>query len=214
MSKIFLRVVCLLGMMGILVPVALASDGEAQVRENFGRYCQAVMAYQGGEAARWVTDSTLVLYATYINLALHGSKKEIEKQPLTDQINILTMRHKIPTAELNAMDGRALFVYTVDHQWTKKEAVEVQSLGKTDVKGNVAKAVLLVNGKPLGLTLSFLLEGGVWKTDLTSLVKKSSDGLKWIALTNGMSAHKLLLQSVEAGVGHPLGDALWNLPSS
>ncbi|HBF12618.1 MAG TPA: hypothetical protein DDW49_04385 [Deltaproteobacteria bacterium] len=194
----------------LFVASAQAKDSEVSaIKDSFNRYSQAVMAYNGTEAAKYISQNTLATYDRYRRLALSGSKEQIRKEPLSDQINILSVRHKISQKELQAMNGAGLFAYIIDHQWTKKGAVQVQSLGKIKMEDGKVMAPILVEGKDYGLRMTFLNEDGGWKVDLPALTEIATQGLKWAAWKQGVSEEQFVEAAMVKILEKNLGDGLW-----
>lgn len=197
----------------LLSPSVYGEDPQAsQVQQIFSQYNQYLMARQGKEAMQYISHSSIQHYGRMLDLALRGSKKEVKRMPLSDQINILTARHLIDLNELKTMNGPSFFIYVVDHEWVPKEAIAVQSLGRIKVKGNQAIAPVLIEGKNVGLKMRFINELGGWKVDLTSIIKKSSQGLEFAAFKIGKSQNQFIIMAVEKAVGRNLDGKLWTPP--
>ena len=123
----------------LLIPLfdARAAGDEAAVRATFAAYKAAVLAQQGERAADNVTTGTLREYARYRELALSAPRAALEALPMTERLQVLIIRARVPAADLRAMDGRRVFTHAVDRGWIGREGVERSELGTVQVDYNL-----------------------------------------------------------------------------
>ena len=200
----------------ILFPFsARAQDNAAQgVNSAFAEYNQALIQKNGPLAASYLSKATLESYEKNRQLALKGSKEEIKKELLANQVQILLFRHRIPVNLLKSFSEKEIFAYTVNEGWTPKEALEIQSLHHIEIHDNTATAQLFFKNQDLGAKLQFQKEAATWKVNLTSLDEFISNGLKYGKKFRPLASdEKYLLEVVEKGSGKKIGKKLWDLPS-
>ncbi|MGB3179775.1 MAG: hypothetical protein WBB45_00185 [Cyclobacteriaceae bacterium] len=95
---------------------AHAQSASEQVKNAFETYKQVISSGQGQKALLLIDDNTAGYYNDMLTLALTANRQTLEKTTLTDQMTVLFLRHKVPAEKLRTMDGRELFVYSVNQK--------------------------------------------------------------------------------------------------
>jgi len=201
-------------------PPAADAAGEADaVRQSFHALKAALLQDRGAEAARLVSRSTLALSDKARDLALYGSKAELEAQPTAMLAAALSLRQSIGSRKLQSLPARDLVAYVVDTNLTHDGPVAGIDLGGVRVDRQVAAADVLSDGSFPISQLQFAKEEGLWKLDLTDVAygdtavdrlarmmsPGSPDGQR--ALRN-----ELVLAMIAANAGTGVDGAIWQPP--
>ncbi|MGR4874570.1 hypothetical protein [Pseudoxanthomonas sp. LARHCG66] len=190
-----------------------AADDETAVRAAFAAYKSAVLARQGERAADQVTTGTLREYARYRELALSAPRTELEALPMTERLQVLIIRARVPARDLRAMDGRTVFAHAVDRGWIGREGVERSELGTLQVDGDHAAARLKIGTVEMPFDFEFEREQGRWHFNLIPLVTMSEDVFKQLARQNGVSENEMVMTLVRGLSEAPVDDSLWDPPA-
>lgn len=190
-----------------------AADDETAVRAAFAAYKSAVLARQGERAADQVTPGTLREYARYRELALSAPRTELEALPMTERLQVLIIRARVPARDLRAMDGRTVFTHAVDRGWIGREGVERSELGTLQVDGDHAAARLKIGTVEMPFDFEFEREQGRWHFNLIPLVTMSEDVFKQLARQNGVSENEMVMTLVRGLSEAPVDDSLWDPPA-
>lgn len=190
-----------------------AADDETAVRAAFAAYKSAVLARQGERAADQVTTGTLREYARYRELALSAPRTELEALPMTERLQVLIIRARVPARDLRAMDGRTVFTHAVDRGWIGREGVERSELGTLRVDGDHAAAPLKIGTVEMPFDFEFEREQGRWHFNLIPLVTMSEDVFKQLARQNGVSENEMVMTLVRGLSEAPVDDSLWDPPA-
>ena len=106
------------------------------VTTRYEGYKQAILASDGKEAIKHVTQSSIDYYGDVLKWALNSSKSEVEKLDPVNQFMVLSVRERIPKEEIKKMTGKSLLIYTVDSEWTNKKTVTITELGEMRKDGD------------------------------------------------------------------------------
>ena len=199
----------------LLIPLfdARAAGDEAAVRATFAAYKAAVLAQQGERAADNVTTGTLREYARYRELALSAPRAALEALPMTERLQVLIIRARVPANDLRAMDGRRVFTHAVDRGWIGREGVERSELGTVQVDGDRAAARLKMGATELPVDFEFEREPGGWRFNLIPLTTMSEDVFKQLARQNGVSENEMVMTLLRGLSEAPLDERLWDPPT-
>lgn len=147
--------------------VAQVADEEA-IRKNFEDYSTALVNQNGEEAANLVGSRTIHYYNIIAEMVRDADSVKVQSLPTLDKIMVLVVRQKVPKEDLLSFDGKALFVYAINHGMIEKRTVGHLKLGAITTEKDSAKAQLVVQGTEFPQSITFHKEGGQWKYDLTS----------------------------------------------
>jgi hypothetical protein len=201
---------------GISVPPVPAPPEEDRtpeaVRKSFDAYKEAILNDKGSEAAKWVDKQTLDWYEESRQLALKAGREKLESLSMFNRMQAILIRHRVPLAELEKMDGRGLFAYAVDNGWVGKSSVSGLAIGEVSITGAFAAGTLVREGKATALKFQFSIEEGVWKVKLLPLMKMAEPGLKAQAKRAGMTENEFIIQMTEAVSGRKVPATIWDAP--
>jgi len=144
-----------------LVLLANATSSEGQlIRETFVAYKAAILQQRGETAVLLVNTRTIQYYAQMKGLALEAHEKDVRRLTPLNKIMVLTLRHRVPVAELKAMKPEELFTHAVNQGWIGKNSVLDSDIGIPQVFGSDASAEYIKSGKPTPLKYRFTKEDG------------------------------------------------------
>jgi hypothetical protein len=188
---------------------SLQADDAVDVRVAFDSYKAAILEQRGNDAVELVTSRTIEEYQKYRDLALFAPRTEVQELSLLNRFQVAIIRHRVPVDLLDEMDGRALFVYAVDHDWIGKNGVIRLSIGEVDVASERATSVVTVGSKPTELRFQFRKERERWRFDLVYLMQVSNAALAQIIDAKGLSEDAVIFQLLEAVSGRKVEDSIW-----
>jgi hypothetical protein len=201
---------------GISVPPVPAPPKEERtpeaVRKSFDAYKEAILNDKGSEAVKWVDKQTLNWYEESRQLALTAGREKLESLSMFNRMQAVLIRHRVPRAELEKMDGRKLFTYAVDNGWVGKSSVSGLEIGEVSITGGFAAGVIVREGKATPLKFQFSMEEGHWKVKLMPLMKMAEPGLKAQSKRAGMTENEFIIQMTEAVSGRKVPDTIWDAP--
>jgi len=196
----------------VAVFVVLRVPPEEAVRQSFAEYKRAVIADDGATAAAQLSTATMQWYGKMQDLALHGSKEEVEQLGPLQKIQVLAFRQRVPADELRAMSPRQLVAYSVTHGWVGKVGTERSELGKISPSGSTAVANVLLGGKDSGQQYHFVREDGRWLFNQLPTLEASEDSLKAAAVQRGLPMDQFVQSLIESGSGKKITADLWQPP--
>ena len=192
--------------------VMLRVPPEEAVRQSFAEYKRAVMADDGAAAAGQLSAATVQWYGKMQDLALHGSKEEVEQLGPLEKIQVLAFRQRVPADELRAMSPRQLVAYSVTHGWVGKVGTGRSELGPVTASSDTAVANVLLGGKDSGKQYHFVREDGRWLFNQLPTLEESDDELKAAAAQRGMPVDQFVQALIESGSGKKITPDLWQPP--
>lgn len=160
-------------------------------------YMLAVYQRDGAAATQRVTRASRDYYARMRDLALTAPEAQVRAASLMDRLSILMLRHRVPAGELRALQGDAVFAYTVDHAWVGASATSSPpERFDADVFGEGDRALIRMEG----MNAHFLREDGMWRLNLLPVLEAASAGFA-PAPDSGMTEDELVLMVVEMSSG-------------
>lgn len=168
------------------------------VRAVLRGYLGTAQRADGPAAARMVTRGTRDFYARMRDLAVSAPEAVVREQPLMDRMTILMMRHRIPAAELRALEGDAVFAYTVSNGWVGG-AGDIPE--PSEIFGEGDRAMALVGA----LTLDFVREDGEWRWDMLPMLRMASEQMA----PEGVSEDEFLMLVLRYSNGREPTPAVW-----
>jgi len=199
--------------LAVASPIAAAPAGGdvKAVKATFKTYQSALLKRNGAGAAAVMNRGTITYYQRMRDLAVAGKPDEVKKLPLLDKLMVLRMRHQIPLAQLQAMDGKAAFGHGVSQGWVGDSVAKVGA-GPVEITGDRASLTFMVGGKPTPAKLALDREDGAWRIDLVSLFELSGAGFKNLHAESGKSEDEFILELVQQVSGKPVPATIWNPP--
>jgi hypothetical protein len=191
---------------------APANPDEPAIRATFEAYRTALLARDGEGALSHVSQPVLEYYGYVRDLALYASAAEVRARPLSDQLFVLLLRHRIPSARLRGMTARQVFTHGVAQGWISDEQARTQQIGRIGVTGNMAFAEMLIGGRRSPIGLHFVRQEGAWKWDMLGVIQGMDTALRSVAERAGITPEALLLRSAERVAGRRVPPTIWDPP--
>lgn len=191
---------------------AYADDAD-DIRAVFTRYQQAALTHDGATAAGLVTPGSLDHYRRLRDLALRGSRSEVEALPMTDRLLVFRMRHEFTAAELQPMTGADLVRTSIEEAWSAPKALVPITIASVAVIADAAVAMPTRAGDPVPIRLLFRPNTDGWQLDLVELARGADTALE-AALRVRANRAKVDLDTVtrwaiEDTSGHLVDKDLW-----
>ncbi len=191
---------------------ALGQAPATDPSQTFYRYKAAILNKDGQTAAEWVTSGTFQMYQRQIDLARFGTKRELKKLPIGEQLQILIMRLRMPRQQLQTMDGRQAFIYAVTAGWSGSEGLSSLETARATVRGPLASSPTLRMQRRLKGDFRYRLEDGRWKLDVTELFQNSQAAFTKIAKESGMKEAEFIEALLEQALGTAPPPQMWVPP--
>jgi hypothetical protein len=195
--------------------IAIAANAEPEteaVQTVFAGYRSKILAGEGDAAAALLSQNTVDYYDEMRQLALFASAEAVRAQSLVNQMQVLMLRMRVPTEELESMKARDLIAHAVDQGWIGKNSVLQLQPGKVIAEGDVAVLHVFVDGQDAGPMFRFNREQGSWRLDLVPTTQASNLSLQMAAKRQGVSESELLAMLMESVLGKKLGPEAWTPP--
>lgn len=183
-----------------------AGDPEA-VRRDFTAYKNALIDKDGAAAAKLVTGNSLRKYDQLRQLALSGTREDLEKLSDVDRRLALVLRLRTPLELLRSGSPADLIAHAVSTGKTGS-SVERAELGDIAFESGRASAEIRMGVRPVLGTFLFRQEDGLWKFDLEHALDMSRGSFTAEAEKKKVSEDDLILQSL-SNDGKPVGPEVW-----
>lgn len=141
------------------------------IRQAFQQQDEFFDAMDGEAVVAMMAESSVTHYDALIELALNGSRDQLLQLRPTDLSEVIRIRNRLEPEEVLGMSSRELLVRAVDDGWysfEEDDEIPEYTLGRIDVAGERASAMVLEDGVKTGHFADFYLEGGQWKFDFQS----------------------------------------------
>lgn len=188
-----------------LVPISFADHPS----EAFDSYKDAILSQDGDSAANRVSASTISQYDDYLRWARTLDKDGLKELSFINRFQVIIMKHRLPKNLLLSGSGRDAFVYAVNHDWIGKSGVVPMSADNYHISGDRAISDASHAGQMLPYKFQYIKEGGVWKYDLTIIMKISNEPLRQAAIRSGLTEDEFIFKLTEAISGKKVPDSIW-----
>lgn len=183
------------------------------VRAAFENYHAALARRDGKAAATAVDSTTLAYYDEARRMAVTAPPDRVHALPLTQRMQVLTLRHLLDYESLQKMDGAAVLAYLVSEGWsTGPGGQRGARLGAVTVSDDVARAQYEIRGEPTPLVWTFVREHGDWKLNLSSMMPLAEQGIAQVVQRTGLSEDDFIIRIIEGRTGRPVTADLWAPP--
>lgn len=222
--------------MGACLVVAEAADAglqsktsedrdRAQIRAVFDRYKAALVGGDGVAAAAHVDRETLEYFSELKALASSADRAQIDQRPFIDRLLVVSIRHVVESAEIEAMDLADLIERAVDEGWISPATIQQLAMGEIVLDGDQASGEVLTaaslasdsggagTASPVdGLVYRFRREEGTWKFGFSSLVAGLNRVIGEFTRQLGTDEDELIFVLVEAFSGKKVLPEVWQPP--
>jgi hypothetical protein len=205
---------CLFGVAVLLTGVATYAQtaDQSEVTAVFDAYKTAIMNDRGQEAAVLLSRSTVAYFEQMRDVALYGSRQELNQLSTINLLQTLIMRDRVPAERLVEMSGVALLGYAIDQGWIGKNSVAPLKAQRVYVVGDTAVLDVASERGPGKAQLRFKREASGWRLDLSSVIQAGSDQLDSVAKQRGSSREELVLSLLSATSGRQVESSIWQPP--
>ena len=145
----------------------VAENGE--IIATFEKYRDALVDLDGDAAVEQVSEGTIVLYESYVDMARKLNRAGLEALAPLDLVTVLRIRIEFRKERLAELDGRELLAETIARGWTGQVA-DVR-LSAITIEGELAHASIASRGETPDFF--FVREKSKWKLDLVALIELS-----------------------------------------
>ena len=179
------------------------------VKQTFEGYRSAILNNNGDAAYNLIDKNTRRWYSESLQRALTFNRAEIMKLGVMDKMQVIMIRHRVPSDELLEMNGEDLFKYAVDHGWVSKNSVLKLQIGKIDVQGDFATGVVRSNDQDTPLRFHFYRNEGNWGIDLTVMTRMGEAAFLKEIKESGETEIDYIFKLTQIVSGKPVQESVW-----
>lgn len=187
-----------------------AQDNKAAVIQCFHQYKNAILEGKGALAAEQVDSKTISYYDFVLEQVKHRDSIGLYELNLNDRLMVLSVRHRINNKNLHSIDGKGLFVLSIDNGLISKSSLSGNEIGEVTVEDKKAKAQLLIQGMKTPVFMEFVQEKNKWKLNLTSMFEQTSTSIQKMAKRSKMTENEFMLLMLEKSNNIKPNKAVWN----
>jgi hypothetical protein len=154
--------------------------------------------------------ASLAEWAQERNLALHGSRAEVEALSPGRRLAVLALRHAQPVFLLREGSPTELTSAAVRAGLLDRAALDAIELGDVArLAADRASGLVLAAGLPSGFRAGFVRERGSWCLDLPSSLAAAGRVVSQTARATGLEETAVILNLIAAASGEPVSEAIW-----
>ncbi len=189
---------------------ASVQHDEAGIMSSFAQYKSGLLEKKSNVAIQQLSQGTIDYYAKILDMVKNGTKADIQKQPLVDQINILLPRFLFDASVLGELHtGKDMLVLAIDNGLIDENSVSNLTISKINIVGKTASVEVNTEHGVAPQKLQFIKENNVWKMDLTSILPATNAVLESVIASAGMTQGTFLMEIFERKYGKKPGDEIW-----
>lgn len=210
MSTLPLRVAALLALLLALLSGCDAhAEDKAAIRLTMRQIEDANLASDGQMAASLFTAKSIERYPRLIQLAIHGTRSQLEALDAWDLDEVLRIRLLGNRKDYENLGAREYVAYATSKGWYVLPDYEYVELDRIAVNGDTGSAREVYTGEATGFRLRFERENGVWKFDEESWRQGYNDTIAELADDEGLTIAEYLLAELEASTGKTAPPDIW-----
>lgn len=180
---------------------------------SFNTFKKAVSNHRGQNAVAMLCESTLDYFDRVRELALYGTKEELDAQPLINRMQILTFRHRVSADQLQTMPTPELLAHAFDQGWMMRNVMRHMGIGAVSVDGSRAFGDVRAAGEPVkGKKLLFCKESDKWRFDLLMIIDHSGEQLEGLVRYQDQEENELLMALLTRTSRVIVPETIWNPP--
>lgn len=187
-----------------------AQDNKAAVAQCFHQYKNAILEGKGAIAADYVDSKTIGYYDFILEQVKHRDSVGLSDLNLNDRLMILSVRHRINNKNLHTIDGKGLFILSIDNGLISKTSLAGNEIGDVTIEDKKAKAQLLIQGIKTPVFMEFVQEKNKWKLNLTSMFEQTSTSIQKMAKRSKMTENEFMLLMLEKSNNIKPNRTIWN----
>jgi len=193
-----------------VTPTLDAEDGD--VLQVFEDYRAALLQVDGAAAVDLVDAGTIDWYEDTLGLALSASRSELNRLDALQKFMVLRLRLDLAKADLEALTGRSLFVYAVDHGWILSEEAESMRLGRVEVQEDAGEAWVSIEQAPDMPLFYMVKQDGHWRIALWQSLASTNRYMEQAISGSGLSEDAFMLQALESYSGSQVDERIFEGP--
>lgn len=199
---------------GFVIAAALASIAAArpglEIRRAYEALEQAIVVRNADAALTRVSAASLDEWARLRQLALRGSRDEVEALAPGRRLAVLGIRHVAPIWLLRDGTPHDLASHAVRAGLADRRAVDRLDLADVAVLDHRrALGQLYAAGFPSGLRVGFVREQDHWRLDLETTLVGVGEIVSQAARSTGLPESRVILNLLEAMTGEATTDSVW-----
>lgn len=203
-NNLFILYLCIIGFS------MNAQDNKAAVEQCFHQYKNAILEGKGAIAADYVDSKTISYYDFILEQVKHRDSVELFDLNLNDRLMILSVRHRINNKNLHKIDGKGLFILSIDNGLISKTSLAGNEIGDVAIEDKKAKAQLLIQGIKTPVFMEFVQEKNKWKLNITSMFEQTSTSIQKMAKRSKMTENEFMLLMLEKSNNIKPNRTIWN----
>jgi hypothetical protein len=186
-----------------------ARDAKA-IRAVFETYQDALLRQDGDAAAAVVDAATLDYYDQARKLALSAPAEHVRRLPITERIQVLTIRHLFDFDTASRLDGRGVFRFFVNEGWAGgSRRSRESSIGEVAIEGDQAQGVHLVRGEATPMRWLFRREDRAWKLSLKGMLPLADQAIAEAVRKTSLTEDEFVLKVIEKRTLRAVSDRVW-----
>jgi hypothetical protein len=192
------------------VGVAANTDNEVDglIYSSLEAYKDAVLNKDGKLAYELIDGNTKLYYEAMINKVLYASEAETRALSLMDKMSVLMIRSRVKPELLKVMDGKDLFVYMVKNAMIGNPKLKELKVKVTEVNDHSVKSVIMTPHGEAPFGFDFNEIDGIWKIDLTSMVKFTNEQLNTQVQLLKLDENEMIIKMVE-NISDSVSPTIW-----
>lgn len=187
----------------------LMGQEKSSITESFQNYMSAMINDDGDEAIKYIDSQTIQSYDKTMRQIKYADSAEVVALPFLKKFFILNLRHREPKEKLLAMNGKDLFVYSVEEGSLGNFKNKDTSLGDIELTENKATAGIEINEQKTLISFQFVKEYGTWKIDLTPFNKIGEFPFER-SIPKMDDENEYLINLIEQSSGKVAVDSIWH----
>lgn len=199
--------------LAIVITTVITSCGsnneKSLIKECFSQYKTSILNKDGASSVQYVTQSTIEEYGKYLEWAKFGEKNELQNLSISNKLQVLLIKHRVPEKTILDSTGESIFQYAVSNGWIGEAGTVKTETGEINLYDNTAVADVVVDGKRVPVKFHFTKEDNQWKFNLVKLLKITNAALEMKLKERGTSEDQFITIVIESLSGRKMDESIW-----
>lgn len=164
----------------------------------FKEYKNAILSGNSDLAIKQIDKNSFDYYQEVLNLSLRADSTQINQLEVLDKLMVLSVRHRVPKANLLKMNGKELLTYSIDNGMIAKSTVEHIEMGEIDINGEIAYGEFLINNQKTPLYFGFTYDQSQWRFDVTSVFEPTGFAIRKLMKMQNKTDNDVILMMIQS----------------
>jgi hypothetical protein len=193
----------------ILLMISSCSNDQEEIIVVFNKYRDSISTKNGRATAELIDKNSLEWYDSIKSLSIYATREVLSRKNYITKLNVLALRQFYELPQIEKMNAKEIFAFTVDNSFYAQEVIKEFSVGGIEIKDGKAAVVLKRDKNLVRVPLKFIEEEDGWKINLASVINMLNRMISGNPWGDQESENVFVLNQVASVSRQPMKEKIW-----